>query len=462
MVVERMGSKKVWIVGARDTCDIVIDEPTVSGEHCRLEFDDGRVFIEDLQSTNGTFINGERIYKKKQIHPDALVTLGRNVTMPMPSQLSGPKSPPDLPKESSTTEGGEEAPFPAHLMIAGGVGATVLLLIILFAIMAWSGGSKGDQPVANNPDEVGLTDPSPGESTPPESDPNTTTPPNTPPDPKPDPKPQETVVQHAPEEAIYVLAVADENLDQQYRIGTGLAIGPNTILATGTAKTISELAKERFPQLMLLGPKKLTVTQFVPHPTYVAAMKEGDGAEAKFHSIYSQVDMNDISADLKKTLEDAYRHFMVIAEKPHHFDVAIIHVQETLPYWLPLAETATLPPLSKLTLVGHGFDRVAPFIPPNSELPIEEKTVRIQRSIGEAGVEENARLLIAKFDSLTPAAHRDTNWNGSALLNSQGELVAIYSRLTPEMMLGSPPSGQTFDATVISDVMPFIRQYSKN
>ena len=457
-----MGSKKVWIVGARDTCDIVIDEPTVSGEHCRLEFDDGRVFIEDLQSTNGTFINGERIYKRKQIHPDALVTLGRNVTMPMPSQLSGPKSPPESTSSSSTAASGDEAPFPATLMIAGGIGATILLLIILFAIMAWSGNSQGSQPVANNPEDVGLADPSLANV-----DPSVASPAKKPTQEaslKPQPKAETELAasQHSPEEAIYVLAVADENLEQQYRIGTGLAIGPHTILTTGTAKTISDLAKERFPKLMLLGAKKLTATQFVPHPTYVAAMKEGDGAEAKFHNIYSQVDMNDISADLKKTLEDAYRHFMVIAEKPHHYDVAVIQVQETLPYWLPLAESATLPPLSKLTLMGHGFDRVAPYIPPSTELPIEEKTIRIQRSVGQAGSEENARLLIAKFDSLNPTTHLETNWNGSALLNSQGELVAIYSRLTPEMSLGSPPAGQTFDATVIPDVMPFIRRYSNN
>lgn len=462
MVVERMGSKKVWIVGARDTCDIVIDEPTVSGEHCRLEFDDGRVFIEDLQSTNGTFINGERIYKKKQIHPDALVTLGRNVTMPMPSQLSGPKTPPAVPNESSASSDGEDAPFPASLMIAGGVGATVLLLIILFAIMAFSGSSKGSQPVADNQEDVGIVEPSPGENDPAKEITTPGPPKNDTPKPNPKPEPREIAEEHSPEEAIYVLAVADENLQQPYRIGTGLAIGPHTILTTGTAKTISELAKEKLPKLTLLGPEKLTITQFVPHPTYVAAMKEGDGAEAKFHNIYKQVDMNDISADLKKTLDDAYRHFMVIAEKPHHYDVAIIHVQEELPHYLPLAKEATLPPLSKLTLVGHGFDRVAPFIPPNNDLPIEENSVRVQSSVGKAGAEDNARLLIAKFDSVTPAAHLETNWNGSALLNSQGELVAIYSRLTPEMSLGSPPTGQTFDATVIPDVLPFIRQFSKN
>ncbi len=462
MVVKRMGSKKVWIVGARDTCDIVIDQPTVSGEHCRLEFEDGRVFIEDLQSTNGTFVNGEQIFKKKQIHPDALVTLGRNVTMPMPSQLSGPKPSPNAPKPaaaspSATSQASDdEAPFPAHLLIAGGVGATILLLIVLFAIVAFSGGSKDKPDIADNdnPDATPVA--------PIDNDPVTPTPPVTPTRNTSQPALVETAQQHDPAEAIYVLAAANADLSQQYRIGTGIAIGPHTILTTGTVKTIAQLARERLPKLVVLGEKPLTITQFVAHPTYESAMQEGDGAEAKFHNLYSQVDMKDIEPELKKKLDDTYRQFMLIAEKPHHYDVAVLQVRETLPHWIPLAEEANLAPLSKLTLVGHGFDRVAPYLPPNSDTPVSEETVRVQQAFGKAGEAENARLLIAKLASMSAQDHLDTNWNGSALLNSQGELVAIYSRVTPEMTLGSPPTGQTFDATVIADVMPFIRKFSKN
>ncbi|MFA8018806.1 FHA domain-containing protein [Bremerella cremea] len=456
MVIDRMGSKKVWIIGARDTCDIVIDQPTVSGEHCRLEFDDGRVFIEDLQSTNGTFVNGERIFKKKQIHPDALVTLGKSVTMPMPSQLSGPKEPPKKPAQPAPpTSTDDDAPFPATLLIASGIGATVALLLVLFLVLVFSSGSTGEEDVASVNDPIAEEPEVPKPTTPA----TTSTKPTTTVAQKPvEPPP----VTHSPQEAIYVLAVTDASNTQRYRIGTGVAIGPNTILTSATVKTISDLAKERFPRVTVLGDRPLTVTQFVPHPTYLTAMQEGDEAEAKFHTLFSKVDMNDISADLRKTVEDTYRHYMIYAEKPHHYDVAIIQVQQKLPYWLPLAKDPTLPPLSKLTVVGHGFDRMAPYYPPGSALPLSEVTARVQKASGEAGNQENARLLVARFDAVRPQNHLETNWNGSALLNSQGELIGIYSRLTPEMTLGSPPTGETFDASVIADLQPFIRQFSTN
>ncbi|MBI1246279.1 FHA domain-containing protein [bacterium] len=140
-----MGSKKIWIVGARDTCDIVVDQPTVSGEHCRLELVDDELFVEDLQSTNGTFVNGERIFRKKQIHRDALVTLGKSVTLPMPAQLTQPSPPSPSPRPAPPPippPTPEEAPFPAKLLIVSGIGVTVLLLLILFIIMAYGGGAN--------------------------------------------------------------------------------------------------------------------------------------------------------------------------------------------------------------------------------------------------------------------------------------------------------------------------------
>jgi hypothetical protein len=40
---------------------LVLEDTTVSREHARLEFADGRWLLEDLGSANGTFVNGERI-----------------------------------------------------------------------------------------------------------------------------------------------------------------------------------------------------------------------------------------------------------------------------------------------------------------------------------------------------------------------------------------------------------------
>lgn len=47
--------------GRRSDNDIVIDHPTISGHHGILRRDKDHFVVEDLNSTNGTFINGRRI-----------------------------------------------------------------------------------------------------------------------------------------------------------------------------------------------------------------------------------------------------------------------------------------------------------------------------------------------------------------------------------------------------------------
>lgn len=47
--------------GKHDACDIVIDDPFVSREHCALIVDDQRLHLEDCKSTNGTYVNGVRV-----------------------------------------------------------------------------------------------------------------------------------------------------------------------------------------------------------------------------------------------------------------------------------------------------------------------------------------------------------------------------------------------------------------
>ena len=60
--VERCGSKmespRTWLIGGELGCDIVVDRPTVSGRHCRLTRIEEGFVLEDLRSTNGTFVNG--------------------------------------------------------------------------------------------------------------------------------------------------------------------------------------------------------------------------------------------------------------------------------------------------------------------------------------------------------------------------------------------------------------------
>jgi hypothetical protein len=48
-------------VGRAAGCSLVFDERFVSQVHCRIFLRDGSVFVEDLGSTNGTWVNGARV-----------------------------------------------------------------------------------------------------------------------------------------------------------------------------------------------------------------------------------------------------------------------------------------------------------------------------------------------------------------------------------------------------------------
>lgn len=69
-------SKERTTLGRRPYNDIVIENLAVSGEHAMLTMQDGKVTIEDLRSTNGTFVNGRAIQKQELLHGD-LLDIGR-------------------------------------------------------------------------------------------------------------------------------------------------------------------------------------------------------------------------------------------------------------------------------------------------------------------------------------------------------------------------------------------------
>jgi adenylate cyclase len=63
-------------VGRRESCDIPLRLPNVSGLHCELAFHDGFWWIRDLNSTNGIKVNGVRV-PKKILQPGDTITIAK-------------------------------------------------------------------------------------------------------------------------------------------------------------------------------------------------------------------------------------------------------------------------------------------------------------------------------------------------------------------------------------------------
>ena len=69
-------TKDKTTLGRRPYNDIVIDNLAVSGEHAVLQMIGAEVFIEDLNSTNGTYINGKAV-KKQQLRANDVIEVGK-------------------------------------------------------------------------------------------------------------------------------------------------------------------------------------------------------------------------------------------------------------------------------------------------------------------------------------------------------------------------------------------------
>lgn len=74
-------NKDVVTLGRDITNDIVINDPEVSRHHLRLTRSAGGFILEDLGSTNGTFVNGQRLTGQRPLRPGDKLGLGETVTL---------------------------------------------------------------------------------------------------------------------------------------------------------------------------------------------------------------------------------------------------------------------------------------------------------------------------------------------------------------------------------------------
>lgn len=90
--------------------DIIISDPEVSRRHARVMRHDNQYLFEDLGSTNGSFILGQRVTSPTVLKPGTVVSIGErvlikyeeeetdpNATVAMPSQMISQMEPPPIP-----------------------------------------------------------------------------------------------------------------------------------------------------------------------------------------------------------------------------------------------------------------------------------------------------------------------------------------------------------------------------
>lgn len=96
-------------LGRRPYNDIVIDNLAISGEHAVLLLQDGQVTIEDLNSTNGSYVNGKAI-RSAPLRDGDLVEIGRYKIRFEQTDAGATCAPPAAPIETTAAATSPSSP----------------------------------------------------------------------------------------------------------------------------------------------------------------------------------------------------------------------------------------------------------------------------------------------------------------------------------------------------------------
>jgi hypothetical protein len=165
-------NKPIVTLGREVGNDIVLEDPQVSRHHARLTLATGGYVIEDLGSTNGTFINEQRLMGTRPITPGDKLRLGDNVVLsvtgslgagetvvgygqaqaptvspsfgappPPPSSFGAPPSPPPSfsapPPPPPMAYGAPPPPKKGASCWVWGCGCLVLIFVLIVLALAW-------------------------------------------------------------------------------------------------------------------------------------------------------------------------------------------------------------------------------------------------------------------------------------------------------------------------------------
>lgn len=143
-------------IGRDSTNEITVNDAEVSRRHARLTFQGGKYVLEDMGSTNGTFVNGQRLAGPRVLKSGEVISLGEQIvfvyeavasdpgatvisprSVPEARPVSAPPPPPPTNPPVNQLEVDVAEPRKLNpVPIAIGVGA-LLLICACIAFLVW-------------------------------------------------------------------------------------------------------------------------------------------------------------------------------------------------------------------------------------------------------------------------------------------------------------------------------------
>ena len=148
-------------IGRDSTNEVTINDAEVSRRHARLTFQGGKFVLEDLGSTNGTFVNGQRLAGPRVLKAGEVVSFGEQIVLvfeattfdpgatiasPRAAAVPSASRPPMPPPAPSQQYAGnvpaspammEPAPAKKSPVLPIAIGVGVLLFVCICGVALW-------------------------------------------------------------------------------------------------------------------------------------------------------------------------------------------------------------------------------------------------------------------------------------------------------------------------------------
>ncbi|MFQ5578924.1 MAG: FHA domain-containing protein [Anaerolineae bacterium] len=123
------------VIGREETCNIIVQDAEASRRHCELGWEEGAYIVQDLGSTNGTFVNGSQITVPTRLKQGDSIGVGQTTLVlqfetdssGMQAGFEAPAQP--RPAKAAKSDAPEAAPGKRRKWLLIGCGCLVLLCV---------------------------------------------------------------------------------------------------------------------------------------------------------------------------------------------------------------------------------------------------------------------------------------------------------------------------------------------
>jgi pSer/pThr/pTyr-binding forkhead associated (FHA) protein len=105
-------------IGRDSSNAVAINDAEVSRRHSRLTFQGGKYVLEDLGSTNGTFVNGQRLAGPVVLKPGDVVSLGEQIVLMYDAIATDPGATVASPRKSAYSAPPAQTSAPTYMPTA--------------------------------------------------------------------------------------------------------------------------------------------------------------------------------------------------------------------------------------------------------------------------------------------------------------------------------------------------------